>query len=181
MKSLTSLINRHYLHVYASSRSINTNSCMKLRRDPYRSSPHQRRIPLLSISKSKHFYKKAILYVAERNINVEHFWKTTRSRFFYLNMNYIVITSIREIRSKKRSSQKCPHRRKISDFSLFNYFMHSTLLKIPDIFNVTEWEGMLSSRCILNMKRHAILKYKQRKASKAIHKSTRKFVANIIE
>ena len=38
---------------------------------------------------------------------------------------------------------------------------------IPDIFNLTEREGMLSSRCILNMNRLVTLKHKQRKTSNA--------------
>jgi len=49
----------------------------------------------------------------------------------------------------------------------FYWNMSPILSKIPDIFNFTEWEGMLSSRCILNMKLLVTLKYKQRKTSKA--------------
>ena len=52
--------------------------------------------------------------------------------------------------------------------------------KIPDIFNLTEREGMLSSRCILNMKRLVILKYKQR-PQKKVHKATWKFADNLNE
>jgi len=56
-------------------------------------------------------------------------------------------------------------------FSIFSHFIHSTFLQIPDIFNLIEWEGMLSSRCILNMKRLVTLKCKQKKTSKASQES----------
>jgi len=40
----------------------------------------------------------------------------------------------------------------------FYWNISPILLKIPDIFNLTEWEGMLSSSWLLNMKRLVILK-----------------------
>jgi len=48
----------------------------------------------------------------------------------------------------------------------FYWNISSILSKIPDIFNFTEWEGMLSLRCILNMKRLVTLKCKQEKLQK---------------
>jgi len=56
-------------------------------------------------------------------------------------------------------------------FSIFSHFIHSTLLNISNIFNLTEQEGMLSLRCILNLKRLVTLKYKQRKTSNASQES----------
>ena len=48
----------------------------------------------------------------------------------------------------------------------FYWNISPILSKIPDIFNFTEWEGMLSSCCILNMKRLVTPKCKQGKTSK---------------
>jgi len=71
------------------------------------------------------------------------------------------IISIRGIPCGKRSYIQCPHQWRTSDFDQYRPLLHSFhFFRISNIFNLTEWEGMLSSRCILNMKRLATLKYK---------------------
>jgi len=79
-----------------------------------------------------------------------------------MEKNYNIIVSIIGIRSRKKSYTQCLRRWKTSDFYLYRQLLHvfNSSKKTPDVFNLTEWEGMLSSRCILNMKRLATLKYK---------------------
>ena len=55
------LINSLYFYMYASSRSINTNYCTKLRMNRYWNPRHQRKIPLLGISENNLFYKNNII------------------------------------------------------------------------------------------------------------------------
>jgi len=83
----------------------------------------------------------------------------------FMKKNYNIIVYVGGVRSRKRSYIQCLPRWKTFAFQLLH--VSNPFQKTPDVFNLTEWEGMLSSRCILNMKRLVTLKYKQRKSLNA--------------
>jgi len=117
---------------------------------------------------------RTILHVAKENIVSEQFRKITQSKFSIRFISH----PWRRITTSSFLLEEYPLERDhlnnvliieelLIFIKIFDCFIHSTLLKTPSIFNFTEREGMLSSRCILNMKRLATRRYKLRKTLKA--------------
>jgi len=131
----------------------------------------------LSISEENNI-TRTILNVAKGNIASERFRKTTRSRFsiWFMFRIWRRIAPLSFLLKEYPLGRDHLNNVLINEelpifFSIFSHFIHSTLLNISNIFNLTEQEGMLSSRCILNLKRLVTLKYKQRKTSNASQES----------
>jgi len=70
-----------------------------------------------------------------------------------MKKNNNIIVSIRRIHSGKRPSKQWIYQRRTSD-SLHAFHPYT---ETPDVFNQTDWKGMLSSSWLLNMKRLVIL------------------------
>jgi len=70
------------------------------------------------------------------------------------------LVAFNNVRCGETCSFRIHRKNNLISFNLHHEFSHRISLKTPDIFNLTEWEGMLSSPCILNMKHLESLKNK---------------------
>jgi len=145
--------------MHASSKSINTNSCTKPRRNRHITSHLQEMTTLRAFWKTTTLWE--ILHMSQR-------------KFFHRNGHLICFSHVEDdctIIVYKHLLWELtiwimPRLRKILiSFILNCHFSPPISPKAPDIFNLTEWEGMLSSPCILNMKHLDSLKNKYKKTS----------------
>jgi len=146
------------LHMHASSRP--TNLSTKARRNQYISSQPLGKTTNRTLRKTAAFgelytrYKGNILGMSNRVIYTDGRWSHA-------------LVAFNNVRCGETCSFRILRKNNLISFNFHHEFSHRIHLKTSHIFNLTEWEGMLSSRCILNIKRLVTLKYKQRKSSNA--------------